>query len=420
MPDSAVQTRKRSTVRRLMDKGVAIPAPESIEIAHDVNLDNISGSGVTLHAGCKIFGSRTLISSDVTLGYEGPVTVDDCQLGPQVALNGGFFKEAVFLAGARAGSGAHVREATILEEQARIAHTVALKQTILFPFVTLGSLINFCDVLMAGGTGRNNHSEVGSSYIHFNYTPNQDKATASLLGNVPQGVMLNQRPIFLGGQGGLVGPCRLAFGTTVAAGSICRKDELRPGRLLFEGKGRGGSIPAPPGFYRTIKRIIVNNIYYIANLRALEQWYRHVRRLFVAPGFPEPLYAALAAALEKAVSERIGRLASLALKMPESLAVYQSVAGEKASVVLMGQKQTLYHRWPEVQAALASVSNDAGHLRLRDAFLNDVTDGIATHGKNYLSVIQSLPSSTAATGTGWLDSVVEQTVDGAMACLPDF
>jgi UDP-N-acetylglucosamine/UDP-N-acetylgalactosamine diphosphorylase len=41
------------------------------------------------------------------------------------------------------GLGAQVREACILEEQASAAHCVGLKQTILFPFVTLGSLINF-------------------------------------------------------------------------------------------------------------------------------------------------------------------------------------------------------------------------------------------------------------------------------------
>ncbi|NTV96894.1 MAG: TOBE domain-containing protein, partial [Thiobacillus sp.] len=58
------------------------------------------------------------------------------------------------------------------------------------PFVTPGSLVNVCDCLMAGGTDRRNHSEVGSSYVHFNYTPHQDKATASLLGDVPHGVML--------------------------------------------------------------------------------------------------------------------------------------------------------------------------------------------------------------------------------------
>ena len=86
---------------------------------------------------------------------------------------------------------------------------------------------------MSGGTSRQDHSEVGSSYIHFNYTPNQDKATPSLIGDVPSVVMLNQRPIFLGGQGGLVGPCRMAFGTVIAAGSICRKDVLEPDRLVI-------------------------------------------------------------------------------------------------------------------------------------------------------------------------------------------
>ena len=80
-----------------------------------------------------------------------------------------------------------MRRGTILEEHASCAHTVGLKQTILFPYVTLGSLINFCDCFMAGGTGPRNHSEVGSSYIHFNFSANQDKATASLLGMCPRG-----------------------------------------------------------------------------------------------------------------------------------------------------------------------------------------------------------------------------------------
>ena len=140
-----------------------------------------------------------------------------------------------------AGLARTVREGCILEEHASIAHTVGLKQTILFPFVTLGSLINFCDCLMAGGTGPKDHSEVGSSYIHFNFTPNQDKATPSLIGDVPRGVMLNQRPIFLGGQGGMVGPLRLNYGITVAAGTILRKDELRPDRLIIGGGGRAAT-----------------------------------------------------------------------------------------------------------------------------------------------------------------------------------
>ncbi len=37
---------------------------------------------------------------------------------------------------------------------------MGLKQTILFPFVTLGSLISFCDCLMAGSSHSRDHSGV--------------------------------------------------------------------------------------------------------------------------------------------------------------------------------------------------------------------------------------------------------------------
>ncbi len=109
-------------------------------------------------------------------------------------------------------------------------------------FVTLGSLVNFCDCLMAGGTSRKDHSEVGSSYIHFNFTPDGDKATASLFGDVPRGVMLDRPPIFLGGQGGTVGPVSLGYGTVVAAGSILRHDVLKDGKLV--------AADLPPSFVR--------------------------------------------------------------------------------------------------------------------------------------------------------------------------
>ena len=174
-----------SQTEKLIEKGVRIENPDSIEVGPEVDVKRISGDGVVIYAGCKIFGEDTLVLKGSKIGYESPVTVDNCQIGPDVELKGGFFQKATFLAKAKAGLGSHVREATILEEQASIAHTVGLKHTILFPFVTLGSLINFCDCLMAGGTSRKNHSEVGSSYIHFNFTPSQDKATASLIGDVP-------------------------------------------------------------------------------------------------------------------------------------------------------------------------------------------------------------------------------------------
>ncbi|MDP2268442.1 MAG: UDP-N-acetylglucosamine pyrophosphorylase, partial [Deltaproteobacteria bacterium] len=147
-------------VIEIIAKGARIAAPYSVEIGEEVSIDRISGQEVVFYSGTKIYGSRTLISAGAKIGGEGPATVVDCQLGRQVELKGGFFQSSVFLDKASLSDGAHVREGTLLEEETKAGHTVGLKQTILFPFVALGSLINFCDCLMAGGTGPNDHSEV--------------------------------------------------------------------------------------------------------------------------------------------------------------------------------------------------------------------------------------------------------------------
>ena len=408
MPDTVP-----SIVRALIEKGVTIPAPESVEIGADVDPERISGKDVVIHAGSKIFGGKTWIGDGVQLGSEAPVTVDNCQVGPQAHLKGGYFSQTVFLQGASAGLGAHVREGTIFEEEAGIAHTVGLKQTILFPFVTLGSLINFCDCLMAGGTDRKNHSEVGSSYIHFNYTPNQDKATPSLIGDVPRGVMLNQNPIFLGGQGGLVGPCRLDYGTVIAAGTINRKDELRPGRLIFGGAARGGNVPYTPGVYRGEKRIITNNIIYIGNLIALLRWYESVRSLFVSEVFPQALLEGLTEKLASGIDERIRRLGELIEKMPVS-----DPSGDAEADPFRAQRKALHACGPGLAAWLDSSRQQTGGAHFRDRFLSVLETRIQASGREYIPVIQGLAPGETETGTCWLQSVVDAVVAGAQKILP--
>ena len=409
-----------SKIEKLLRKNVKIPNPECVEIGAEVDVDRISGDGVVISSGCKIFGSSTLILRGVKLGYEGPVTIEDCQIGPEVDLNGGFFRQAVFLKKARAGSDSHIREGTIFEEEANTAHNVGLKQTILFPFVTLGSLINFCDCFMSGGTSRQDHSEVGSSYVHFNYTPNQDKATPSLLGDVPGGVMLNQRPIVLGGQGGLVGPCRLAYGTIIAAGSICRKDVLEPNRLVIEGNMKSGSMPFFPNIYHNIKRITLNNTIYIANLIALEHWYTHVRSQFIADDFPKLLFDGLIDKLNMAIDERIKRFKALSQKMPDSIKAYQNFAKDKPSTLVLQQKQELYERWTELKAAFDAQRNMAGKDELRDEFMEKIQSGINTWGKDYILVIKGLQADDAAIGTRWLQAIVDDVIAEAFKLLPSF
>ncbi len=410
---------KKSKVHQLIDKGVRIACPDSVQIGADVDVDNISGEGVVLYAGSKIFGHSTVIDSQAKIGLEAPATIKNCQIGCGVELKGGFFEEAVFLAKAKAGLGAHVREASIFEEQASIAHTVGTKHTILFPFVTLGSLINFCDCLMAGGTSRKNHSEVGSSYVHFNFTPNQDKATASLIGDVPRGVLLNQPPIFLGGQGGLVGPCRLAYGTTVAAGTIVRKDELRPGRLLFGGLSNDGNMPYRPGSFGNECRVVVNNIVYIANLMALNQWYRHVRSQFISKDFSKMLLAGLKEKLNRAIAERIHRFEGFCHKIKEDPAgAINSPRSKKTATVK--QRQELFANWSQLKDVFEQFKAETGDERCRDAFLETVRKGILNRGPDYIAVIQQLLPSEGDLATAWLQGIVDPVVKGALNIIPSF
>src|SRR4030042_165708 len=161
--DHPTETMLSTPVLKLLNKGVRMPAPFSVVIGEEVDHERISPDGGVFYGVTKISGAETLISAGVKLGCEAPVAVADCRLGRGVELKGGFFKSSVFLEGAGMAPGAQVREGALLEEEANGSHTVGLKNTILFPFVTLGSLINFCDCLMAGGTSRKAHSEEGSS-----------------------------------------------------------------------------------------------------------------------------------------------------------------------------------------------------------------------------------------------------------------
>jgi UDP-N-acetylglucosamine/UDP-N-acetylgalactosamine diphosphorylase len=134
---------------------------------------------------------------------------------------------------------------------------------------------------MSGGTSRRDHSEVGSSYIHFNFTPDGDKTTPSLFGDVVHGVLLDQPAVFLGGQGGTVGPVTVGFGSVVAAGSVLRSD-VGPGKLVVVGPPPAMTVDRSPADYRSANRMVAKNLRYLGELAALEAWHRHVRAPFFA------------------------------------------------------------------------------------------------------------------------------------------
>jgi UDP-N-acetylglucosamine/UDP-N-acetylgalactosamine diphosphorylase len=391
----------------LLKKGVRMTAPFSVEIGDEINPERIAGSSI-IYGAARIYGENTLIGQDVKLGYEAPVTLIDCQLGEAVELRGGYFTNSVFLNKATMGSNAQIRSGCLLEEEAGGNHCVGLKQTILFPFVQLGSLVNFCDCLMAGGTSRRNHSEVGSSYIHFNYTPRQDKATPSLIGDVPRGVMLREPPIFLGGQGGIVGPVQIDYGTVIPAGIICRQDFNTEGILWsspssldkkkeFVAGTCGGDI------IRKVKR----NIEYIANLSALRQWYRYVRReFFIREKYGDALYSGACKVLDEAIAERIKQLRLFAQNMETSIAVgTKKIKKIYPDSVSRTQKQFLQD-WPQMEAYLSGNNEEKVGRKKRDSFIK-IMQRLSNKGNSYLEAIQLLTPAQTKEGTDWLKDITE-------------
>jgi UDP-N-acetylglucosamine/UDP-N-acetylgalactosamine diphosphorylase len=262
---------------------------------------------------------------------------------------------------------------------------------------------------MAGGTSRQDHSEVGSSFIHFNFTPfgkSGDKATPSLIGDVPRGVMLRSSRIFLGGQGGLVGPVHIDYGTVLAAGAVYRRD-YGPHLLVI-----GETLPVRqasfnPAMFSRIRDKVGKNLKYIGNLVALWHWYEQIR--LPLAGGDEPLkvlYCRARGMVEQGVEERIKRLAQLASYMEDSMVLQEKSGKEKEAAA----QRSFAQSWPQMEEWLK------GYKKLKFAegqsfenLLADLERARATTGaKDYLQVIRALSDSAVEAGSAWLSDIVQR------------
>ena len=364
-------------VQGLIDKGVRVLSPSTVDVGPEVDLDRISGDGVTIYPGCRIYGESTVLSAGVTLGQEGTITLEDCQLGRGVTLRGGYAVRSVFLDGASLGFAAHVRQGSIIEESVAGRAYVSLKQTILQPFVTLGSHINFCDCHMSGGRSTDEHSEVGSAYIHFNFTPDGDKTTSSLFGDVAHGVMLDQPPIFLGGQGGSVGPVMVGFGSVISAGTIQHED-VGPALLYSSGPSPRVLVHHSPRYYRGLNGLVAKNLLYLANLHALAAWYMFVRRPFFAHvEFGPDIHAGALRAIEYDQAQRVERLMAMLRRVPTGNAAAKPM------------REHLEQVCRDFSAAPKAPD---------EALLADLTAGAAP-GSDYVAAIKGLDAKVRADGT---------------------
>jgi len=302
------------------------------------------------------------------------------------------------------GSAAHVRPGTLVEEQASCAHAAGLKQTVLLPFVTVGSLVNLCDLLIAGGTSRRNHTEIGSSYVHFNFTPHGDKATASLVGDVPRGVWLDQPPIFLGGQGGLVGPSRVAYGVVIPAGIIWRGDALEPNSIAVPPPSAAPMArPFVAGAYRSVRRIVQANLAFIGNLMALAAWYQHVRAAWMtADPWRRACHAGALNRLSEGLEERIRRLDDLAERMERSVQLARTDPRCAIPPDLIEEQDLFRRQWPSIREAVRKCPAfpPPEELAAAAAAARDATD--------WPSAVQAMPGSVREAGRAWLEQFVER------------
>ena len=303
----------RERVARLIERHVDAWGPERVYVASDVQLDNIESGAVLMNA--ALSGPQLRIGRGSRIGVSGHARVMNCQIGRDVELGAGSYENATLLDGVKVRGFAEFRAGTLLEEQAEAAHGVAFKNTILTATVVTGSLINYCDILMSGGTSREDHSEVGSGVIHFNFDPRGDK-WSSLIGDV-RGVLLRSPPVFVGGHCGLVGPLHVDFGAVVAAGSIVRRD-VGPNCVQFESASTQRTDDFDREIYLGLKRKFLATAKLVGNLQALDAWYGHLR-LPYANDHQKPLYEAAREQINRHITERAERLDKIIAKLERSI-----------------------------------------------------------------------------------------------------
>ena len=302
----------RVRISRLVERGVRVWGAERVYIGEEVRLDNISPRAELLNA--FITGESTFIGSGAQIGVSGLARIHESQIGSLCVLGAGSYEHCVFLNRAKARGFAEIRQGTVLEEDAEVAHNVGLKNTVFTSGVVAGSCINYCDVLVSGGSCRSDHSEIGSGAIHFNFDPRGDKF-GSLLGDA-RGCLLRSRRIFVGGNSGLVAPVHLGFGAVIAAGSTIRKDigenQLSSGEPLQQ----AGDYDLDK--YFDLSRKFCMTAKMIGNLQAMQAWYRLIR-LPLSDSESKLLYAGADRQLHHHVSYRVEQLMKVIDKLDRSL-----------------------------------------------------------------------------------------------------
>ena len=415
-------------LRKFQEQGVIIPDLSSVRIGREVAAVKIS-AGSTLHPFVRINGCKTEIHAGAHIGMSGPATLDnswigdnvvvgslgavtlkDTLVGPGSILGSGVAEQAVLLGKETmvndfsTGYGFRIRKGTLYEEDASSAQHTDTKMTVLFPWTTLGSNINFCDVLLAGGTGPKPgyFSEVGSGTIHFNFSIRGDKATASLFGDASSGVFLDQQRLFIGGNNSLLGPIQADFGAMTAA-------DVRINGYFSAGLNFGQSLPKgkidyDPRIFLGALGIVKKQVNVIAELTSLIHWYRQIRIACVAKTSQQKfIYESGLRIVKSNHHERLSQLQRFMDAIANSHSMNtKTTSGSKKE---FAEQIHMLGRWPHIQKKLV----EPAHFEL--TVPNLLTDSIGeqqAQGKTaYTKLIQNLSQPGKHAGKLWLQSITE-------------
>ncbi len=413
-------------LRKFRERGVIIPDLSSVRIGREVSPEKIS-PGSTLHPFVRINGSKTQIHTGANIGVCGPATLDnswigekavvgslgpvtlkDTVVGPESILGSGVAEQAVLLGKETkvndftTGYGFRIRKGSLYEEDASSAQHTDTKMTVLFPWATLGSNINFCDVLLSGGTAPEPgfFSEVGSGTIHFNFSIRGDKATASLFGDVSRGVFLDQERLFIGGNNSLLGPIQADFGTMTAA-------DVRINGTLTSGLHFGHSLPKgkvdyDPRIFLGALGIVTKQVNVLAELTALFHWYQQVRIACVAQT-PEQqfLYESGLKIVELNYQERISQLKRFINAVDNSQSL--NVNSKKISKNEIVEQKQMLECWPEILIKLSDPA--AFEQTVPNALTNSIKEQQIKGKYSYTKLIRNLSQEGKQAGKKWLTAI---------------
>jgi carbonic anhydrase/acetyltransferase-like protein (isoleucine patch superfamily) len=342
----------RKRVRKLQKRGVEILTPESIVIGQSVKLKNIQ-AGVTIGPGTTIEGSATMIGAGTKI--KGSATIKSCLIGRDCSLHSGEYLDSVLLDGCSTVGWARVRGHCAWEEGTNTAHNVDTKTTVLGYKTTLGSLINFCNVLMLGGTSPKLEvgAEVGSGTINFNFLPYGATVGAlikpsAVIGSIDSPFLSCEgAPIrydFVGGHCSIIAPVVIGLNSMIAA-----KTRVNPGIYGDDVMIMGGNL----------ERAGVISVQRIRALKDMSPKYKIlIKQLAVAVSFRKWCQLRIAWAEEtksddfelqliRGYTSKVDKFIGALEDYGDNIATYLLAAEEHSRSESLGTNREIAHRWLE-------------------------------------------------------------------------